>query len=172
MSLPGRLTIAACVTALLTAGGWFVRDTSRGPAPVSRHAPSPRSPAPAPVLREHAVAPAAIEREARCYVAMVDALIRLARVDTRESYLLGFWRLVELLDDLLPTRHRLLVFVVSDEPDISDALRDVLRSLTARHDVLWALVTDMPVTCCVVRSSVEGLSVWPMNGECQYQMPP
>lgn len=41
-------------------------------------------------------------------------------------------------------RHRLLVFVVSDEPDISDALRDVLRSLTARHDVLWALVTDMP----------------------------
>ncbi|MBK6919583.1 MAG: polysaccharide deacetylase family protein [Deltaproteobacteria bacterium] len=60
MSLPGRLTIAACVTALLTAGGWFVRDTSRGPAPVSRHAPSPRSPAPAPVLREHAVAHAAI----------------------------------------------------------------------------------------------------------------
>ena len=33
---------------------------------------------------------------------------------------------------------------MSDEPDISDALRDVLRSLTARHDVLWALVTDMP----------------------------
>ena len=40
-------------------------------------------------------------------------------------------------------RHRLLVVIVSDEPDISDALRDVLRSLTARHDVLWALVTDM-----------------------------
>lgn len=27
----------------------------------------------------------------------VDALIRLARVDARESYLAGFWRLVELL---------------------------------------------------------------------------
>lgn len=27
----------------------------------------------------------------------VDALIRLPRVDTRESYLLGFWRFVELL---------------------------------------------------------------------------
>jgi uncharacterized protein (DUF58 family) len=40
-------------------------------------------------------------------------------------------------------RHRLLIFVVSDEPDISDALRDVLRPLTARHDVLWALISDM-----------------------------
>ncbi|MGV0810530.1 DUF58 domain-containing protein [Mycolicibacterium boenickei] len=41
-------------------------------------------------------------------------------------------------------RHRLLIFVVSDEPEVSDRLAGVLGSLTARHDVLWALVGDMP----------------------------
>ncbi|MGV0743383.1 DUF58 domain-containing protein [Mycolicibacterium sp. XJ870] len=46
-------------------------------------------------------------------------------------------------------RHPLLMFVVSDEPEITDRLAEVLRSLTARHDVLWAMVSDMPA----VRSS-------------------
>jgi uncharacterized protein (DUF58 family) len=41
-------------------------------------------------------------------------------------------------------RHRLLIVVVSDEPEVSDRLEEVLRSLTARHDVLWAMVADMP----------------------------
>ncbi|MGU3501648.1 DUF58 domain-containing protein [Mycobacterium sp. C31M] len=41
-------------------------------------------------------------------------------------------------------RHPLLVFVISDEPGISDRLRDVLRSLGARHDVLWAMIADRP----------------------------
>lgn len=41
-------------------------------------------------------------------------------------------------------RHRLLIFVVSDEPEVGDRLAEVLGSLTARHDVLWALVSDMP----------------------------
>ncbi|MEV0671437.1 DUF58 domain-containing protein [Mycobacterium sp. NPDC050441] len=41
-------------------------------------------------------------------------------------------------------RHRLLIFVVSDEPEVTDRLAEVLRPLTARHDVLWALVGDMP----------------------------
>lgn len=41
-------------------------------------------------------------------------------------------------------RHRLLIFVVSDEPEVTDRLAEVLRPLTARHDVLWALVSDMP----------------------------
>ena len=41
-------------------------------------------------------------------------------------------------------RHRLLIFVVSDEPEVTDGLAEVLRPLTARHDVLWALVGDMP----------------------------
>ncbi|MCA1444953.1 hypothetical protein I6F07_33365, partial [Ensifer sp. IC4062] len=41
-------------------------------------------------------------------------------------------------------RHRLLVFVVSDEPEITDRLDAVLRPLTARHDVLWPMIADMP----------------------------
>ncbi|OBB17180.1 hypothetical protein A5761_10265 [Mycolicibacterium setense] len=41
-------------------------------------------------------------------------------------------------------RHRLLIFVVSDEPEVDDRLVEVLRPLTARHDVLWALIGDMP----------------------------
>ena len=40
-------------------------------------------------------------------------------------------------------RRPLLIFVVSDEPDISDGLSEVLTQLTARHDVLWAMVADM-----------------------------
>lgn len=46
-------------------------------------------------------------------------------------------------------RHPLLVFVVSDEPEVSDRLADVLRSLTARHDVLWTMVSDMPAVGAV-----------------------
>jgi len=41
-------------------------------------------------------------------------------------------------------RHPLLIFVVSDEPEIDDGLADVLTRLTARHDVMWAMVADMP----------------------------
>lgn len=41
-------------------------------------------------------------------------------------------------------RHPLLIFVVADEPDISEPLRDVLQSLRARHDLLWAMVADRP----------------------------
>ena len=44
-------------------------------------------------------------------------------------------------------RHPLLIFVVSDEPDTGDRLATVLRPLTVRHDVLWAMVTDMPAVC-------------------------
>ncbi|WP_006242787.1 DUF58 domain-containing protein [Mycolicibacterium tusciae] len=40
-------------------------------------------------------------------------------------------------------RRPLLIFVVSDEPEISDGLSEVLTQLTARHDVLWAMVADM-----------------------------
>ena len=41
-------------------------------------------------------------------------------------------------------RHPMLIVIVSDEPEISEALREVLRSLGARHDVLWAMIADMP----------------------------
>src|ERR1700704_4088860 len=41
-------------------------------------------------------------------------------------------------------RHPLLVFVVSDEPEVDARLGDVLTRLTGRHDVMWAMVSDMP----------------------------
>lgn len=41
-------------------------------------------------------------------------------------------------------RHPLLVFVVADEPDLDARLSDVLTRLTARHDVMWAMISDMP----------------------------
>ena len=41
-------------------------------------------------------------------------------------------------------RRPLLLFVVSDEPDPDTALDEVLTRLTARHEVLWAMVPDMP----------------------------
>ncbi|MCF6389897.1 DUF58 domain-containing protein [Mycobacterium sp. MBM] len=41
-------------------------------------------------------------------------------------------------------RHPMLVVIVSDEPEINGRLRKVVTPLTARHDVLWAMVTDMP----------------------------
>ena len=41
-------------------------------------------------------------------------------------------------------RHPMLVVVVSDEPDVDDRLEDVVGRVTARHEVLWAMVSDMP----------------------------
>lgn len=39
--------------------------------------------------------------------------------------------------------HSRLLVVVSDEPDPSPRLDDALRRLTARHDIMWAMVPDM-----------------------------
>jgi uncharacterized protein (DUF58 family) len=41
-------------------------------------------------------------------------------------------------------RHPMLLVVVSDEPEVSDRLEDTVTRLRARHDVLWAMVADMP----------------------------
>jgi uncharacterized protein (DUF58 family) len=41
-------------------------------------------------------------------------------------------------------RHSLLLVVVSDEPEVADRLADTVARLRARHDVLWAMVADMP----------------------------
>lgn len=41
-------------------------------------------------------------------------------------------------------RRPLLLVVVSDEPDVDSRLGDVLTRLTARHDVMWAMISDMP----------------------------
>lgn len=41
-------------------------------------------------------------------------------------------------------RHPMLVVVISDEPEVTSGLDDVVGRLAARHDVLWAMVPDMP----------------------------
>ncbi|MGQ9351551.1 DUF58 domain-containing protein [Mycolicibacterium gilvum] len=41
-------------------------------------------------------------------------------------------------------RHPMLIVVVSDEPDTDSRLEDAVARLTSRHDVMWAMVTDMP----------------------------
>jgi len=41
-------------------------------------------------------------------------------------------------------RHPMLIVVVSDEPDADPRLAEVLARLTARHDVMWAMIPDMP----------------------------
>lgn len=43
-------------------------------------------------------------------------------------------------------RHPLLLVVVSDQPDPDDRLAGELSRLTARHDVMWAMVADMPAS--------------------------
>lgn len=41
-------------------------------------------------------------------------------------------------------RHAMLMIVVSDEPEIDDRLNEVLIRLSGRHDIMWAMVSDMP----------------------------
>jgi hypothetical protein len=41
-------------------------------------------------------------------------------------------------------RHTMLIFVVADEPDVDERLNEVLTRLTGRHDIMWAMVSDMP----------------------------
>ncbi|ORB77350.1 DUF58 domain-containing protein [Mycobacterium timonense] len=41
-------------------------------------------------------------------------------------------------------RRRMLIVVVSDEPDTDDRLADALQQLSGRHDLMWAMVCDMP----------------------------
>ncbi|MCG5433998.1 DUF58 domain-containing protein [Mycobacterium sp. MYCO198283] len=48
--------------------------------------------------------------------------------------------------EYVATHHRapMLVFVVSDEPDVDERLTEVLTVLAGRHQVMWAFVSDMP----------------------------
>ncbi len=52
-------------------------------------------------------------------------------------------------------RRRMLVVVVSDEPDVTGALDEVTGRLAARHDMLWVMVSDMPA----VSGDVDGYDV-------------
>ncbi|WP_099287967.1 DUF58 domain-containing protein [Mycobacterium persicum] len=48
-------------------------------------------------------------------------------------------------------RRRMLVIVISDEPDADARLAGALQQLSGRHDLMWAMVSDMPAV-----GSVEG----------------
>ncbi|WP_025735004.1 DUF58 domain-containing protein [Mycobacterium genavense] len=41
-------------------------------------------------------------------------------------------------------RHTMLVIVVSDEPEIDERLGEVLAKMSGPHDIMWAMVSDMP----------------------------
>ncbi|AQA01093.1 hypothetical protein BVC93_00195 [Mycobacterium sp. MS1601] len=41
-------------------------------------------------------------------------------------------------------RTRLLLIVVSDEPDVTPALETSVQQLSGRHELLWLLISDMP----------------------------
>ncbi|MGE2733725.1 DUF58 domain-containing protein [Mycolicibacterium vaccae] len=41
-------------------------------------------------------------------------------------------------------RHTMMIVVVSDEPDPDPRLDEVLTRLSARHDMMWAMVADLP----------------------------
>jgi uncharacterized protein (DUF58 family) len=41
-------------------------------------------------------------------------------------------------------RHRMLIVVVSDEPEPTSRLEDAVSRLSGRHDVMWAMVSDVP----------------------------
>jgi uncharacterized protein (DUF58 family) len=43
-----------------------------------------------------------------------------------------------------PYRHQMLIVVVSDEPDVDGRLEEVAGRLAGRHDVMWAMVSDVP----------------------------
>jgi uncharacterized protein (DUF58 family) len=57
----------------------------------------------------------------------------------------GISNIVRQLDFVAgANRRRLLVVVVSDEPDVTPALDEVLRRLTGRHELMWLMIVDMP----------------------------
>lgn len=41
-------------------------------------------------------------------------------------------------------RRRLLLIVVSDEPEVTARLDDVLKQLVGQHELIWLMITDMP----------------------------
>jgi uncharacterized protein (DUF58 family) len=41
-------------------------------------------------------------------------------------------------------RRRMLIIVVSDEPNLDDELDAALRQLSGRHDLMWTMISDMP----------------------------
>ncbi|MGH3675368.1 MAG: DUF58 domain-containing protein [Mycobacterium sp.] len=56
-------------------------------------------------------------------------------------------------------RHPMLVVVVSDEPDVDTRLDNAVTRLAARHDVLWAMVSDLPAVGSAADQSQDGYDV-------------
>lgn len=42
-------------------------------------------------------------------------------------------------------RRRMLIVIVSDEPDPDDRLAEAIQQLSGRHDLLWVMISDMPI---------------------------
>jgi uncharacterized protein (DUF58 family) len=73
----------------------------------------------------------------------IESMLHRFQTHTREQQ--GSSDIVRQLDYVATHyRHPLLLVVVSDEPDVHDRLDDAVTRLRARHDVLWAMVSDMP----------------------------
>jgi uncharacterized protein (DUF58 family) len=73
----------------------------------------------------------------------IESMLHRFQTHTREQQ--GPSGIVRQLDYVATHyRHPLLLVVVSDEPDVDDRLDDAVTRLRARHDVLWAMVSDMP----------------------------
>jgi uncharacterized protein (DUF58 family) len=56
-------------------------------------------------------------------------------------------------------RTRLLLVVVSDEPDVTPVLERALQQLTGRHEVLWLLIPDMPAIGAIGAGGADGFDV-------------
>ena len=56
-------------------------------------------------------------------------------------------------------RTRLLLIVVSDEPDVSPALEQAVKALSGRHEVMWLLIADMPAIGASDDDDADGFDV-------------
>ena len=85
---------------------------------------------------------------------MVDALIRLARVDTRESYLLGFWRLVELLAEGRYDAAVAGMLWPGDRPIAPDGFRQVIEGFFGGDDP-WSVIIPNERLVGVINDAAE-----------------
>jgi len=56
-------------------------------------------------------------------------------------------------------RTRLLLVVVSDEPDVSPALEQAVQQLSGRHEVMWLLISDQPAIGAADGFDADGFDV-------------
>ena len=61
-------------------------------------------------------------------------------------------------------RHRMLIVVVSDEPEPDARLGDLVSRLGSRHDLMWAMVADMPATAAGAHGGYDVVTGRPVLG--------